>query len=112
MIADVDKDGSGASDFDEFCYMMTTKFGERDTKVELVKAFHIIDQNQSGKISAADIKRAAKELGESFTDREIQDMIDEADQDRKYSIFFPFLLFLSDAEFILAFVLWLLFSTT
>lgn len=47
MIADVDKDGSGAIDFDEFCYMMTTKFGERDTKVELVKAFHIIDQNQS-----------------------------------------------------------------
>ncbi|CAA2976717.1 probable calcium-binding CML20 [Olea europaea subsp. europaea] len=82
MIADVDKDGSGAIDFDEFCYMMTTKFGERDTKVELMKAFHIIDQDQSGKISVADIKRAARELGESFTDREIQDMIDEADQDR------------------------------
>lgn len=36
-----------------------------------------------GKISVADIKNHAKELGEDFTDREIQEMIDEADQDRK-----------------------------
>lgn len=36
-----------------------------------------------GKISAADIKRIAKELGERFTDGEIQDMIEEADRDRK-----------------------------
>ncbi|KAG6397354.1 hypothetical protein SASPL_143521 [Salvia splendens] len=82
MIAEVDKDGSGAIDFDEFCHMMTAKFGERDTKEELMKAFHIIDQDKSGKISTADIQRIAKELGENFTEREIQDMIDEADRDR------------------------------
>lgn len=39
-----------------------------------------------GKISVADIKLIAKELGESFTDGEIQDMIDEADRDRKLYI--------------------------
>ncbi|PIN20023.1 Ca2+-binding protein (centrin/caltractin), EF-Hand superfamily protein [Handroanthus impetiginosus] len=81
MIAEVDKDGSGAIDFDEFCHMMTAKFGERDTKEELMKAFHIIDQDKNGKISAADIQRIAKELGERFTEKEIQDMIDEADRD-------------------------------
>lgn len=47
MIAEVDKDGSGAIDFDEFCHMMTAKFGERDTKEELMKAFHIIDQDKN-----------------------------------------------------------------
>ncbi|CAA2934356.1 caltractin-like isoform X1 [Olea europaea subsp. europaea] len=82
MIAEVDKDGSGAIDFDEFCHMMTAKFGERDTKEELMKAFYIIDQDKNGKISAADIQRMAKELGERFSDREIQEMINEADQDR------------------------------
>ncbi|XP_022863315.1 caltractin-like isoform X2 [Olea europaea var. sylvestris] len=81
MIAEVDKDGSGAIDFDEFCHMMTAKFGERDTKEELMKAFYIIDQDKNGKISAADIQRMAKELGERFSDREIQEMINEADQD-------------------------------
>lgn len=47
MIADVDKDGSGAIDFDEFVYMMTAKIGERDTKEELMKAFDIIDQDNN-----------------------------------------------------------------
>ncbi|XP_020588282.1 caltractin [Phalaenopsis equestris] len=80
MIADVDKDGSGAIDFDEFMYMMTTKIGERDTKEELMKAFRIIDQDNNGKISDVDILNIAKELGESFTLTEIREMIDEADR--------------------------------
>ncbi|KAL9268148.1 Caltractin-like protein [Drosera capensis] len=81
MIADVDKDGSGAIDFDEFCHMMTAKFGERDTKEELMKAFRIIDLDKNGKISVSDIQLIAKELGENFTDAEVQEMIEEADQD-------------------------------
>ncbi|OAY35427.1 caltractin [Manihot esculenta] len=81
MIADVDKDGSGAIDYDEFEHMMTAQIGERDTKEELMKAFRIIDQDNNGKISVDDIKRIAKELGENFTDRDIREMIDEADRD-------------------------------
>ncbi|KAG8497490.1 hypothetical protein CXB51_008694 [Gossypium anomalum] len=79
MIADVDKDGSGAIDFDEFVYMMTAKIGERDTKEELTKAFQIIDQDKN--ISAQDIERIANELGVKLTEKEIQDMIEEADKD-------------------------------
>ena len=44
MIVDVDKDGSGAIDFDEFVHMMTAKIGERDSKEKLMKAFQIIDE--------------------------------------------------------------------
>lgn len=47
MIADVDKDGSGAIDFDEFVHMMTAKIGERDTKEDLHKAFNILDQDKN-----------------------------------------------------------------
>uniref|UniRef100_A0A2P2IX10 Caltractin n=1 Tax=Rhizophora mucronata TaxID=61149 RepID=A0A2P2IX10_RHIMU len=82
MIADVDKDGSGAIDFDEFVHMMTAKIGERDTKEELMKAFHIIDHDKNGRISANDIKQIARELGETLTDREIEEMVEEADRDR------------------------------
>lgn len=35
MIADIDKDGSGTIDFEEFLQMMTAKMGERDSKVNL-----------------------------------------------------------------------------
>lgn len=37
-----------------------------------------------GKISADDIKRMAKDLGENFTDAEIREMVEEADRDRKF----------------------------
>lgn len=35
MIADIDKDGSGTIDFEEFLQMMTAKMGERDSKVQI-----------------------------------------------------------------------------
>ncbi|VVB09962.1 unnamed protein product [Arabis nemorensis] len=82
LMAEVDKDQSGAIDFDEFVYMMTTKFGERDSIEELSKAFKIIDHDNNGKISHHDIKQIAKELGENFTDNDIEEMIEEADRDK------------------------------
>ncbi|XP_071720264.1 probable calcium-binding protein CML13 [Rutidosis leptorrhynchoides] len=81
MIADVDKDGSGAIDFDEFVYMMTDKIGERTSKQELTKAFNIIDHDKNGKISISDIKSIARELGVRFTDAEINIMMEAADRD-------------------------------
>lgn len=46
-MAEVDKDHSGGIDFDEFLYMMTEKIGQRDTKEQLMKAFHIIDHDKN-----------------------------------------------------------------
>ncbi|CAN6483769.1 unnamed protein product [Victoria cruziana] len=81
MIADVDRDGSGAIDFDEFLHMMTAKIGERDTKEELIKAFRIIDQDKDDNISERDIAGIARELGLNFTHEDIQEMVAEADRD-------------------------------
>lgn len=39
MIADIDKDGSGTIDFEEFLQMMTAKMGERDSR-EVGRAAH------------------------------------------------------------------------
>ncbi|XP_074356434.1 putative calcium-binding protein CML13 [Apium graveolens] len=82
MIVDVDNDDNGAIDFDEFLYMIIAKIGERDSKDGLMKAFQVIDQYKNGKISAADIQRIAKDLEEQFTNRDIQEIVDEDDQDR------------------------------
>ncbi|CAL9228225.1 unnamed protein product [Arabidopsis halleri] len=81
LMAEVDKNKSGAIDFEEFVHMMTTKFGERESIDELSKAFKIIDHDNNGKISPRDIKVIAKELGENFTDNDIEEMIEEADRD-------------------------------
>lgn len=81
MIAELDKDGSGTVDFPEFLEMMTTKMGERDSREEILKAFRLFDDDETGKISFKNLKRVAKELGEKMTDEELQEMIDEADRD-------------------------------
>lgn len=114
MIADIDKDGSGAIDFDEFLDMMTAKmvcpsplpkkerkekkkdrqkhphkikhsfflfafvaFGcvsssqsDKDTREDIQKVFNLFDDDQTGKISLRNLKRVAKELGETMSGTE------------------------------------------
>jgi len=81
LIADVGKTGAGTIDFNDFLQMMTTKMGERDSKEEIMKAFRLFDDDETGKISKKNLKRVAKEIGEVMTDDELQEMIDEADRD-------------------------------
>jgi Ca2+-binding EF-hand superfamily protein len=81
MISDIDKDGNGTIDFNEFLEMMTAKMSERDSKEEILKAFRLFDDDEKGKISFRNLKRVAKELGENMTDEELMEMIEEADRD-------------------------------
>ena len=81
MINEIDKDGSGTIDFDEFLTMMTVKMGQRDSKEEMIKAFRLFDDDETGKISFKNLKRVSKDLGENLTDEELQEMIDEADRE-------------------------------
>lgn len=81
LIADIDKDGSGQIDFAEFLEMMTTKMSERDSKEEIIKAFRLFDDDETGKISLKNLRRVAKEIGEAMSEEELAEMIEEADLD-------------------------------
>ena len=62
----------GTIDFNDFLGLMTTKMAEKDSKEEILKAFRLFDDDETGKISFKNLKRVAKELGENLTDEELQ----------------------------------------
>lgn len=81
MIGDIDKDGSGSIDFEEFLDMMTAKMSDKDSKADIQKVFNLFDDDKSGKITLKNLKRVAKELGETMSDAELNEMIERADTD-------------------------------
>lgn len=81
MIADVDTDGSGTIDFSEFLGMMTKKMTDKDSREDIAKVFSLFDVEAKGRITLRDLKRVAKELGETMTEAELLEMIERADAD-------------------------------
>ena len=81
MMSEADRNDSGVIEFLEFLDLMTQKMADRDPREEMLKAFRLFDDDETGKISFKNLKRVAKELGENMTDDEIQEMIEEADRD-------------------------------
>lgn len=68
--------------FNDVCLdLVTDRILDRDPKEEVLKAFKLFDDDESGKISLRNLRRVARELGENVTDEELRSMINEFDTD-------------------------------
>lgn len=81
MINEVDEDGSGTVEFDEFLKMMAKKLKDSDAMEELREAFRVFDKDGNGYISSSELRHVMNMLGEKLSDYEVGEMVKEADLD-------------------------------
>lgn len=100
MINEVDADGNGTIDFEEFLGMMARKANNIDIVEEIKEAFKVFDKDGDGFISATELKHIMASLGgdisaysppgpftylcnagENLSNTEIHEMIRDADTD-------------------------------
>jgi len=84
IIAEVDDDGSGELEFEEFITLAARFMVEEDAEAmqqELKEAFRLYDKEGNGYITTHTLKEILKELDDKITSEELDMMIEEIDFD-------------------------------
>eukprot|EP00906_Rhabdomonas_costata_P035634 RCo050061 len=93
IVKEVDKDGSGKIDFNEFLDLLIRKMGEKDSREETLKAFRLFAEDGSstqmeqdgfspGVITFENLKAVSRDIGENLTDEELMEMLEFATRGR------------------------------
>ncbi|XP_055871354.1 neo-calmodulin-like isoform X3 [Biomphalaria glabrata] len=87
LMKELDKNGNGKIEYREFKAFMQDEMRRSEENPEeqekaIRMAFKVFDQNGDGVIDAAELKTAMKNLGEPLSDKELNDMMKQADIDK------------------------------
>jgi len=77
MIEDSDRDGSVSVDFQEFVELMIKREAEKEMPEDLIRVF---DKDGNGFVSTSEIKYVLSRIGVNFSDDELLEMVQEADE--------------------------------
>ncbi|XP_031732262.1 troponin C, slow skeletal and cardiac muscles-like isoform X1 [Anarrhichthys ocellatus] len=83
MIDEVDEDGSGTVDFDEFLVMMVRCMKEESkgkSEEELAELFRMFDKNGDGYIDLEELKTMLESTGEAITEDDIEELMKDGDK--------------------------------
>ena len=82
MIKDVDEDGSGEIELEEFMRLMASKMKDTDPEEEINDAFKVFNKSGDARgITVDDLKKSLFNLGEKLTDEEMEEIFKDADID-------------------------------
>ncbi|XP_068119360.1 troponin C, skeletal muscle isoform X2 [Hyperolius riggenbachi] len=91
IIEEVDEDGSGTIDFEEFLVMMVRQMKEDaqgKSEEELAECFRIFDKNADGYIDGEELAEILRSSGESIADEEIEELMKDGDKNNDGKIDF------------------------
>lgn len=77
MICDLEELGTEV-DFDQFLDAISSKLGNRETRDGIDRIFELFDDDKTGTINLNNIRRVAKELGETMSIDELKEMLQRA----------------------------------
>mmetsp|Transcript_15582 Transcript_15582/g.2596 ORF Transcript_15582/g.2596 Transcript_15582/m.2596 type:complete len:81 (+) Transcript_15582:156-398(+) len=78
---EIDTDGNGLIDFDEFITLLQRKNRDIDTEEELRELFMVFDRDGDGHITPAELRHVMKTLGEALSEEEVDEIMAEGDKD-------------------------------
>ncbi|KAH7716680.1 calmodulin [Aphelenchoides avenae] len=81
MVHEIDEDGNGTIELEEFVKMMSKKVKVDENEKELREAFQVFDRDNDGFISPFELRHVMINLGEKLSEEEVVEMIREADLD-------------------------------
>ncbi|KAL4237814.1 Calmodulin [Mactra antiquata] len=81
MMEQVDEDGSGELEFDEFVELMQRNKKDVNSHKAIEEAFKVFDKEGKGSIPREYFRHIMTTMGERLTDEEVDEMLDEADAD-------------------------------
>ena len=82
MISELDHDGSGSIEFEEFALMMSSRT-QQTSQEELLNAFKMFDKERNGIIERDELEHVLKTIGLEVTPEMIDEMMIVADPDGK-----------------------------
>ncbi|XP_059472850.1 troponin C, isoallergen Bla g 6.0101-like [Neocloeon triangulifer] len=84
IVVEMDSEGTGNLDFESFCVLSARFLVEEDTEKmqqELREAFRLYDREGNGYITTDTLKEIFRELDNTITEEDLDEMIEEIDSD-------------------------------
>ncbi|CAD5117661.1 DgyrCDS6413 [Dimorphilus gyrociliatus] len=78
---EIDTEGTGFIEFEEFCDIVKRKMQEDEDERELKEIFRVLDKEKKGEVDVNELRWILKSLGDDLTEEDIDDMIADVDTD-------------------------------